>query len=188
MTGPAVLAGWYRDPAGTSGPVARYWDGQRWTTQTQLSSRYWRRGIPEGLESEPIPTHTDGQPEPETASPETQAPLAPGVPPPPPPDSAAGWYRNPTGPGQRYWDGSAWTENYADDKGQVLAVPPPPQVAASGGGDSLVPLGYILALLIPIVGAIIGIVLLTRKNDHGAGVLVLAVVATSVYAVLFTSV
>ena len=26
---------------------------------------------------------------------------------------AAAWYPNPTGPGQRYWDGSAWTEHTA---------------------------------------------------------------------------
>ena len=25
----------------------------------------------------------------------------------------AGWYPNPGGPGQRYWDGSEWTQHYA---------------------------------------------------------------------------
>ncbi len=27
----------------------------------------------------------------------------------------AAWYPNPTGPGQRYWDGAQWTQNYAQD-------------------------------------------------------------------------
>jgi hypothetical protein len=38
--------------------------------------------------------------------------------PPPPPDKApppmpAGWYSDPEGPGQRYWDGENWTEHRA---------------------------------------------------------------------------
>lgn len=32
---------------------------------------------------------------------------------PPPPSRNAGWYRDPFGTGQRYWDGSAWTEHTA---------------------------------------------------------------------------
>lgn len=35
------------------------------------------------------------------------------APPPPPPTVPAGWYPNPTGPGQRYWDGQQWTEHTA---------------------------------------------------------------------------
>ena len=27
----------------------------------------------------------------------------------------AGWYTNPTGPGQRYWDGAQWTDSYSKD-------------------------------------------------------------------------
>jgi hypothetical protein len=38
----------------------------------------------------------------------------PGAPPPsqygPPSPMPAGWYANPSGPGQRYWDGAAWTQ------------------------------------------------------------------------------
>ncbi len=28
-------------------------------------------------------------------------------------DMPAGWYPNPTGPGQRYWTGEDWTDQYA---------------------------------------------------------------------------
>jgi Protein of unknown function (DUF2510) len=33
-----------------------------------------------------------------------------------------GWYQNPEGPGQRYWDGARWTDDYAPSP-----QPPPPQ-------------------------------------------------------------
>lgn len=46
--------------------------------------------------------------------------------------SSAGWYPNPSGPGQRYWDGSTWTSRYADDKGNVLDVPPPARDDSAG--------------------------------------------------------
>ena len=32
---------------------------------------------------------------------------------PPPPNVPAGWYSNQDGPGQRYWDGTGWTEHTA---------------------------------------------------------------------------
>ncbi|MFT4109448.1 superinfection immunity protein [Propionicimonas sp.] len=31
----------------------------------------------------------------------------------PPVPTPAGWYPNPAGPGQRYWDGRQWTQHYA---------------------------------------------------------------------------
>jgi hypothetical protein len=50
-----------------------------------------------------------------------RAPARPGAtaPPPPPPDEApptmpAGWYSDPEGGGQRYWDGANWTEHRAE--------------------------------------------------------------------------
>ncbi|TAK68719.1 MAG: DUF2510 domain-containing protein [Actinomycetota bacterium] len=46
--------------------------------------------------------------------------IVPDLPPPPPPDVPAGWYPNPHGPGQKYWDGSGWTEHTAPQ-----AAPPP---------------------------------------------------------------
>jgi uncharacterized protein DUF2510 len=39
---------------------------------------------------------------------------------PAPAGPAAGWYQNPDGPGQRYWDGARWTEHFSG----VPAAPP----------------------------------------------------------------
>jgi Protein of unknown function (DUF2510) len=52
-----------------------------------------------------------GQPRRARARPEAASP-----PPPPdeaPPTMSAGWYADPEGPGQRYWDGKNWTEHRA---------------------------------------------------------------------------
>ena len=46
--------------------------------------------------------------------------------------------------------------------------------------------GYLAAILFPIIGFVIGIVLLARRNDQGVGVLVVSVLAFVVWsAVLF---
>ena len=37
--------------------------------------------------------------------------------------AAPGWYANPQGPGQRYWDGAQWTEQYQPAPGQAAAAP-----------------------------------------------------------------
>ena len=37
----------------------------------------------------------------------------------------AGWYPNPTGPGQRYWDGQNWTDQYRETSPPPPAPPPP---------------------------------------------------------------
>lgn len=87
---------------------------------------------------------------------------------------APGWYPNPSAPGQRYWDGHDWTGRYADYKGNVLDVPPPPVQEKA----DLTVQGYLAAFLIPIVGFVIGIILLARRNDQGAGVLVISVLAS----------
>jgi hypothetical protein len=42
----------------------------------------------------------------------------------------AGWYSDPGGSGQRYWNGTAWTAHHKPPQGGS----PPPAVAPSGGG------------------------------------------------------
>jgi Protein of unknown function (DUF2510)/Predicted membrane protein (DUF2232) len=60
---------------------------------------------------------------------------------------AAGWYANPEGPGQRYWDGIHWTEHINE------AAPPPPPVATSAKeGNGLA----VAALVFGLVGILIG--------------------------------
>jgi ABC-type dipeptide/oligopeptide/nickel transport system permease component len=99
--------------------------------------------------------------------------------PPPPP----GWYTNPTGPGQRYWDGQKWTDSYS----QPTPVDTRVENAASGT-PGLVIVGYILAVVIPIVGFILGIVAVTRPDKrmskHGVWIIVLSVVAFLIYIIL----
>ena len=43
--------------------------------------------------------------------------LPPPPPPPAPQGPPPGWYPNPEGGGQRYWDGARWTEHVADESG-----------------------------------------------------------------------
>lgn len=67
--------------------------------------------------------------------------------------AAPGWYQDPQGPGQRYWDGQQWTEHRAP------AAPPPPPTAASrekkGGGTVWkVMLGVVLGFCVVIVGCV----------------------------------
>lgn len=97
----------------------------------------------------------------------------------PPTGPAAGWYPHPEMANtQRYWDGAAWTEHIAPGQ-PARAVPaerfyrePEP----THGG--LIATGYITAVLLPIVGFIIGIILIAKgKGGHGAGAMILAVLA-----------
>lgn len=77
----------------------------------------------------------------------------------------AGWYPDPENPGMaRYWDGSQWTDERRplDSKEEV-----------SGW---LLFFGYAGAIFLPIVGLIIGIVLLVKKaTGHGVAVLAISI-------------
>jgi hypothetical protein len=104
-----------------------------------------------------------------------------------PPTAPAGWYVNPSGVGQRYWDGEQWTDSYSG------AGPPPPEpepMAASAPGErtanmGLVIAGYIFAVLIPLVGFILGVVAATRPqkqiSKHGVWIIVVSVIVTVLY-------
>ena len=85
----------------------------------------------------------------------------------------AGWYPDPQMPAtQRYWDGKQWTHN-------VSPMPPPtqpatdaaPAVAQSLDSTTLVTSGWVMAVLFPIIGFIIGIVLLTKRAAEGAWIM-----------------
>ena len=66
----------------------------------------------------------------------------------PPVAAPPGWYLDPQGYGQRYWDGHVWTHNFAP-----LASSPDPRATV---GDWIG--GVLLSLLIPLVGLIAGTV------------------------------
>jgi hypothetical protein len=76
----------------------------------------------------------------------------------PQPFVAAGWYPDPQGRGQRFWDGTAWTDQ--------LAPYSPPAAAAreqARTGDWVG--GVLLSLLMPIVGLIAGVVYVAKGGE-----------------------
>ena len=151
-------AGWYEDP--DDGALQRFWDGSRWT-----SSRMPRtEAVPlEGQEPAPV--------SPDRYSSDVPAPTAPGSGLPP-----AAWYADPENPqGMRYWDGARWTENRTD----YLAAPPKKEV-----GEGMVAAGYLTSFLFPIVGVVIGIILMNRDNRHGRWILGLSMVFIAVFIVV----
>jgi hypothetical protein len=95
-----------------------------------------------------------------------------------------GWYANPSGPGQRYWDGEKWTDSYS----QTQPTQAPPVVNETTSSPGLVVAGYVFAVLIPIVGFALGIVVATRPDKrtskHGVWIIVLSVVVVIVYVAI----
>ena len=79
-----------------------------------------------------------------------------------------GWYQNPEGPGQRYWDGIRWTDQYAPAPAPVR---PAPQVTAqptrgSGHRASRV---LLVVLLVAVGVGLAGVALLGGEKGDGGG-------------------
>jgi Protein of unknown function (DUF2510) len=145
-------AGWYVDPDDAA--LQRFWDGSRWTNSRMPLTD----AVPlEGTELEPAPATryaSDLQP-----TPDAEAAADTGLPP-------AAWYVDPENPeGMRYWDGANWTENRTD------YVAAPPKKPASEG---MVAAGYITAFLFPLIGVVIGVMLMGRDNRHGRWILAIS--------------
>lgn len=90
----------------------------------------------------------------------------------------AGWYDDAHNPNlQQYWDGERWTDAKRPKEGPTASS----SATAGGaekerGSDALVVVGYITALLLPIVGFVLGIVLLVRRQTvHGLIVFLLSI-------------
>jgi hypothetical protein len=79
----------------------------------------------------------------------------------------AGWHPDPEDETSlRYWDGTQWTDSRA----------PRPQAAEDKGAGVLVVVGYLTAFLLPIVGFILGIVLMVRRQTgHGLAVFLISI-------------
>jgi hypothetical protein len=153
-------AGWYEDP--DDGALQRFWDGSRWT-----SSRMPRNeSVPlEGEELPPAPRYASDTIAPPSA---TTSP-GDGLP-------AAAWYADPENPGgMRYWDGAGWTEHRTD----YVAAPPKKPVS-----EGMVAAGYILAFLFPIVGVVIGVIVMNRGNGHGRWILALSLLFIAVFVLI----
>jgi len=70
-----------------------------------------------------------------------------------------GWYSNPQGPGQRYWDGTKWTDSYSQGQQQLPQQQfpqQPPQKSGGMPGWVKVLLGLLAAGAVVIVVGIVG--------------------------------
>ena len=85
-----------------------------------------------------------------------------------------GWYPDPKmARTQRYWDGQRWSEHVAP--AAMHAVGPTRQPFSQGAEV----VGWLTAIFMPIVGAIIGIVMLSKGHSRGIAMIILAVGATA---------
>jgi hypothetical protein len=106
----------------------------------------------------------------------------------PPKGSAQGWYDVADRPDTKgYWDGQRWTGDYAPS----ISLTPrstPTVTAERESAGTLVVAGYIMAVLIPLVGFVLGIVATTRPAKatarQGPWIIVLSVVAFVIYLAL----
>lgn len=90
-----------------------------------------------------------------------------------------GWYPDPNDSStNRYWDGSDWT----DSRAPATAKPGTKQQDA----DGTIIAGYIFAVLIPIVGFIIGLTQI-NKNRHGIWVVVASIAAFVIWLAIFSA-
>ena len=79
----------------------------------------------------------------------------------------AGWYKDPTTGNDRYWDGNAWSVEQVQKQ------------------DTLSILGWIFAVLIPIVGLILGIIVAAKgKVQTGLLIVGLSIVAAVLWYLL----
>jgi hypothetical protein len=70
---------------------------------------------------------------------------------------------------QRYWDGAEWTDHVAPGA--------PQQPPARDVSDGLLVAGWITAFIVPVIGFIIGCVLLPKRTGQGVGMMLVAIVA-----------
>jgi hypothetical protein len=81
-----------------------------------------------------------------------------------------GWHPDPNDPTQwRWWDGEEWTDKRSPRDGVKRS---------SGNG---VAAGYVMAIVIPIVGFLIGLALLVRDDRNGAPVMGVSLIAGFIY-------
>lgn len=155
-------AGWYVDP--DDGALQRFWDGSRWT-----SSRMPRtEAVPlEGTTAEEAPASRYASDQ--AAAPGSARADETGLPP-------AAWYADPENPeGMRYWDGRQWTEHRTDYRAEQ-----PPKKTSEG----MVAAGYITSFMLPIVGVVIGVILMNRENRHGRWILALSLLFFVIFLVI----
>jgi hypothetical protein len=98
---------------------------------------------------------------------------------PPPASVPAGWYPDPEQRGQRYWDGSAWTQQLAPAAVAQAPAPAPELKARTGDWVG----GVLLSLFLPIVGLIVGVVYLAKGGEkRQVGIMCIALSCVAFFA------
>jgi hypothetical protein len=87
----------------------------------------------------------------------------------------AGWYPHPSMSGtQRYWNGVSWTDYVAPAAIRQVVMP-------SAVPDWMLGVGYAGALMLPVVGFVIGVIVASKgKPGHGVAMMVLSVVVVGI--------
>lgn len=94
----------------------------------------------------------------------------------------AGWYAHPSmADTQRYWDGQQWTDHIAPGSPQTAPASPRTEAQAN---HTLITVGLLSAFLLPILGFIVGVILLA-KREAAAGVVVVLLAIGSAYLWLY---
>jgi hypothetical protein len=115
--------------------------------------------------------------------------LADGVTSASPPDgSAQGWYDVPDRPNTKgYWDGQRWTGEYAPSM-SLTPRSTPAVTSESQSAGTLVVAGYIMAVLLPLLGFILGMIATTRPAKatarQGPWIIAVSVAAFVIYLFL----
>lgn len=89
----------------------------------------------------------------------------------------AGWYTDPGNPNrQRYWNGAAWTEHVGPEARSIGATP---ETDGMMGG------AWAMAILLPIIGVILGIVIFGKGDQRGIAVVMVSLIVGGLYAALW---
>jgi uncharacterized protein DUF2510 len=85
----------------------------------------------------------------------------------------------------RYWDGRAWTDHVAPAVTATATATAGRTPASAPSSSGIIALGYISAVLLPIVGFVIGLTQINRKG--GVGIILVSILSFIVWYALFTS-
>lgn len=87
-----------------------------------------------------------------------------------------GWYLDDKDPTmEQYWDGSRWTDARRP-RATGASAATPARAEEDRGSTALVVVGYLTAFFLPIIGFILGIVLLVRRETgHGLAVFLISI-------------
>lgn len=175
-------AGWKLDPDDEN--QIRFWNGSHWTFHCEAAGNDAELYAAAELgESVDLPS----RPDPRRSAPQVAAQPKPS----PrgkrkPEDQSPGWKPDPADPAKlRYWKGTYWSQLYAVENPDDPTGPPLP-VKGGGGSSGFVEVGYLLAVLLPVVGFIVGLVLMSRDDEHGAKIMLTSVAFGVAWIALFS--